>query len=99
MYDTKYMWCFLSLATYHVSKDMSMVRHKQDGIRDLPAEAPSGGLNGEAFAGQRSVLISLLSKMKTEEPAELSLLSYMCAESVVVNKCSTGNSELLLLDG
>ena len=69
---------------------MNMKRHVSKHIQELPPHMQSGGLTGESLAGTRTNLLSLLSKMQTDEPAELSLLSYMCGDGVTVSKCSAG---------
>ncbi|XP_067949007.1 uncharacterized protein [Watersipora subatra] len=84
------VWQETSVGTYSVSPAMNMTRVAHKGINKLPTEMASRGLTGEVFAGKRTQLLSILSKMKTDEPAELSLLAHMCGEGVLVTKCSAG---------
>lgn len=75
---------------YHVANDMKMKLIERPNVHKLPTTMPTAGLTGEVFVGTRSHLSFLLSQMKTDEVAELSLLSYMCGSGIIGNKCSVG---------
>lgn len=77
---------------YQVNRTMNMTRTETSNVRnaDTPATQRSAGLTGEILAGNKDHLLKVLSVMKTDEPAELSLLSWLCGDGIVANKCSAG---------
>ncbi|KAF6025027.1 hypothetical protein EB796_016644 [Bugula neritina] len=82
------IWQEGAISRYRVLRNMTMSRVAARRINTQPVLVKSGGVNGEVMMAARDWLLLLLSKMQTDDVAELSLLSYMCGDGVVVNKCS-----------
>lgn len=76
---------------------MTMERQDHKKIHTIPPTIPSGGLNGEVMVASKTHLSFLLSRMKTDETAELSILTYLCGSGVIGNKCSVGENYYVML--
>ena len=89
MNGSQFLYCSHA-GIHHVAHDMTMKRTERQNVHTLPTTMPTAGLTGEVLVGTRSHLTHVLGEMKTDEVAELSLLSYMCGSDIIGNKCSVG---------